>query len=126
MAAAAVLPSLGFVVPALSPAVLHKNGPAGSLGSSLPNGAHVGSLSRTASLDRRPRTGGVLAEAGRRARRKRASRPLMVFGGGGGGRGGGGGFRFDPGTVTTICVGLLFVFAPGFVFGAFNTLFLVS
>lgn len=49
----------------------------------------------------------------------------MVFGGGGGRGGGGGGFRLDPGTIATITFGLLFVFAPGFIFGAFNTLFLV-
>lgn len=67
----------------------------------------------------------ALTAAGRRDRRRHATRTSMVFGSGGGGGRGGGGFRLDPGTIATIGFGLLFVFAPGFIFGAFNTLFLV-
>lgn len=51
----------------------------------------------------------------------------MVFGGGGGGgRGPRGSGGLDTGTLVTIGLGLLIVFAPGVIFGAFNTLFLVS
>ncbi|CBJ28326.1 conserved unknown protein [Ectocarpus siliculosus] len=64
-----------------------------------------------------------LSRAGRRSSR-RSQATAMVFGGGGGGGRGGGGFRLDPGTIATIGFGLLFVFAPGVIFGAFNTLFL--
>lgn len=51
----------------------------------------------------------------------------MVFGGGGGGgRGPRGPAGLDSRTLATIGFGLLIVFAPGVIFGAFNTIFLVS
>lgn len=50
----------------------------------------------------------------------------MVFGGGGGGgRGPKTPFGLSSGTLVTIGFALLVIFAPGVVFGAFNTLFLV-
>lgn len=49
----------------------------------------------------------------------------MVFGGGGGGRGPKTPFGLSSGTLVTIGFALLVFFAPGVVFGAFNTLFLV-
>ena len=85
--------------------------------------ARPGSFSHGFGLEGRPPAASTLTAGGRRGRRSHATR-LSVFSGGGG-RGGGGGFRLDPGTLATITFGLLFVFAPGFIFGAFNTLFLV-
>lgn len=59
----------------------------------------------------------------RSRRRSHVTRTSMVFSGAGGG---GGPRGFDFGTVATIVFGLLVLFAPGVIFGAFNTLFLVS
>lgn len=75
---------------------------------------------------------GNIAQA--RRRRLRQWPMVMVFGGGGsfegggfgGGRGPKGPSGIDPGTLATIVFALLFVFAPGVIFGAFNTIFLVS
>ena len=49
----------------------------------------------------------------------------MVFAGGGGGKGPKTPFGLSSGTIVTIGFALLLIFAPGVVFGAFNTLFLV-
>lgn len=73
--------------------------------------------------------GGVLSGASRARPRGRSTRTSMIYGGGGGegrgGRGPRGPFGFDSGTLATIGFALLVVFAPGVLFGAFNTLFLV-
>lgn len=71
--------------------------------------------------------GGSNALAGfRRSRpRSHATRTSMVFGGGGGGRGPKTPFGLSTGSIVTIGFALLVFFAPGVVFGAFNTLFLV-
>lgn len=123
--------STGFLVPVhhtpAAPALLlHTSGSRTGRLSKSPVHARSGSFSHGFGLGGRPPAASALEAAGRRSRRRsQATRTSMVFGGGGGGRGGGGGFRLDPGTVGTIVFGLLFVFAPGFIFGAFNTLFLV-
>lgn len=65
----------------------------------------------------------------RTKRRTTAVAPTMVYGSGGGFGGGGrprGPPGMDPGMVATAVFALLFIFAPGVIFGVFNTLFLVS
>ena len=71
--------------------------------------------------------GSVLAGFRRSRPRSHATRTSMVFGGGGGGGGRGPRtpFGLSTGTLVTIGFALLVFFAPGVVFGAFNTLFLV-
>lgn len=124
-AALQALPSMGFLVPTTplpqAQALLHRSGRTGLSKSQVH--ARSGSFSQGFGLEERPPATSAVAAAGRRSRRSHATRTSMVFGGGGGR--GGGGFRLDPGTIATITFGLLFVFAPGFIFGAFNTLFLV-
>lgn len=66
----------------------------------------------------------------RRRPRSRLTAPSMTFGGGFGGGGGGGRspkgpLGINPGALVSIAFALLFVFAPGVIFGAFNTIFLV-
>lgn len=69
--------------------------------------------------------GSALAGFRRSRPRSHATRTSMVFGGGGGGRGPKTPFGLSSGTLVTIGFALLVFFAPGVVFGAFNTLFLV-
>lgn len=118
------LPSTAFLVPtpAVPQAQLHSSGSRSTGLSKSQVHARSGSFSHGFGLEGRPPAASTLAATGRRSRRSHAT---MVFGGGGGRGGGGGGFRLDPGSLATIAFGLLFVFAPGFIFGAFNTLFLV-
>lgn len=70
------------------------------------------------------REGSALAGFRRSRPRSHATRTSMVFGGGGG-RGPKTPFGLSSGTLVTIGFALLVIFAPGVVFGAFNTLFLV-
>ncbi|CAM9202525.1 unnamed protein product [Choristocarpus tenellus] len=71
---------------------------------------------------------------GMHSRRQRSRSDLIVqqvFGGGGSGFPGGQGPQrgppgLDPGTLFAVVGGLLLVFAPGVIFGAFNFLFLVA
>lgn len=82
-------------------------------------------------LGHKAAVGGSILSAIRSCRpRARATRTSMVFGGGGGGGTGGRGPKgplggLEPGTLATIAFTLLVIFAPGVIFGAFNTLFLV-
>lgn len=70
-------------------------------------------------------SGKTTAAGGGRVRpRHHVTRTHMAFSGGGGGGKGPLGFSF--GTLAAIGFGLLLLFAPGFIFGAFNTIFLVK